>query len=198
MSLHSKNETNIDDTEIKKENVAEPESGSGSLTDESKSKDPKKEVKDKKESKKKNKYKEELKALNEKYMRLLAEYDNYRKRSTREIQSILCTATEDLVKALLPIIDNLDLATEHKEKQKTLEEYVKGIALIEDQLRDILDREGLKHIEAVGQPFDPNLHEAILQIDSDEHESGIVTNETQKGYMFSNKVIRHSKVVVSK
>jgi molecular chaperone GrpE len=154
--------------------------------------------KSKKESKKKNKYKEELKALKEKYVRLAAEYDNFRKRSSREIQSILRTANENIVKDMLPIIDNLDLATEHREKTTTLEEYVKGIALIEDQLREILAQAGLKHIEAVGKPFDPNLHEAILQMESDEYDPGIVMNETQKGYLFADKVIRHSKVVVSK
>ncbi len=154
--------------------------------------------KPKKESKKKDKYKEELKALKEKYVRLAAEYENYRKRSSREIESILRTANENLVKEMLPIIDNLDLATEHREKKTTLEEYVKGIALIEDQLRVILSRAGLKHIEAIGKPFDPNLHEAILQMESKEYEPGIVVNETQKGYLFGDKVIRHSKVVVSK
>ena len=197
MSAKNKDKANSDDSDIKI-NIEEPDSGSESVADDSKCKDSEKKVKTKKDSKKNNKYKEELKALNEKYVRLLAEYDNYRKRSSREVQSILCTANENLVKEILPIIDNLDLATEHRKNDTTLEEYVKGISLIEDQLRDILLRAGLKHIEAVGQPFDPNLHEAILQMDSDEYESGIVVKETQKGYLFSDKVIRHSKVVVSK
>ncbi|MFC1489847.1 nucleotide exchange factor GrpE [Candidatus Latescibacterota bacterium] len=197
MSKKSKDIANNDNTEIKI-NIEDSESDSGSISEDSNIEEAKEEVNTKKDSKKKNKYKEELKDLNEKYVRLLAEYDNYRKRSAREIQDVLCTGNENLVKEILPIIDNLDLATEHKEKVTTLEEYVKGISLIEDQLRDILDRAGLKHIEALGQPFDPNLHEAILQMESDEHESGIVITETQKGYMFSDKVIRHSKVVVSK
>jgi molecular chaperone GrpE len=197
MSAKTKDKSAGEDSEIKI-NIEKAGAGSENAADDSKSKDTKEKVKAKKDSKKKDKYKEELKAQKEKYMRLLAEYDNYRKRSSREIHDILCTANENLVKEILPIFDNLDLATEHREKTTTLEEYVKGIALIEDQLRDILLRAGLKHIEAVGQPFDPNLHEAILQMESEDHDSGIVINETQKGYLFSEKVIRHSKVIVSK
>ena len=152
----------------------------------------------KKERAKKGYIEEKLAALNEKYLRLLAEYDNYRKRSTREIDLMYQTANEDIIKELLPILDNLDRATEHKNDKTTLEEYVKGVALIEYQLRDILAQAGLKHIEVVGKPFDPNIHDAVMQIESDEYESGIVASEVQKGYMIADKVIRHSKVIVSK
>jgi len=152
----------------------------------------------KKERTKKGYIEEKLAALNEKYLRLLAEYDNYRKRSAREIDLMYQTATEDIIKELLPILDNLDRATEHRNDKTTLEEYVKGVALIEDQLRDVLAKVGMKHIEVVGKPFDPNIHDAVMQIESDEYESGIVTSEVQKGYMIADKVIRHSKVIVSK
>jgi len=152
----------------------------------------------KKERAKKGYIEKKLAALNEKYLRLLAEYDNYRKRSTREIDLMYQTATEDIIKELLPILDNLDRATEHRNDKTTLEEYVKGVALIEDQLRDVLAQAGMKHIEVVGKPFDPNIHDAVMQIESDEYESGIVASEVQKGYMIADKVIRHSKVIVSK
>lgn len=152
----------------------------------------------KKERAKKDYIEEKLAALNEKYLRLLAEYDNYRKRSTREIDLMYQTATEDIIKELLPILDNLDRATEHRNDKTTLEEYVKGVALIEDQLRDVLAQAGMKHIEVVGKPFDPNIHDAVMQIESDKYESGIVASEVQKGYMIAGKVIRHSKVIVSK
>ena len=152
----------------------------------------------KKEHAKKGYIEEKLAALNEKYLRLLAEYDNYRKRSTREIDLMYQTATEDIIKELLPILDNLDRATEHRNDKTTLEEYVKGVALIEDQLRDVLAQAGMKHIEVVGKPFDPNIHDAVMQIESDKYESGIVASEVQKGYMIADKVIRHSKVIVSK
>ena len=139
-----------------------------------------------------------LAELNDKYIRLLAEYDNYRKRTAREIEEIIIRGAEKLIIELLPILDNLDRATEHKNDKTTLDEYVKGITLIEDQFRAILARSGLEPIIAVGEPFDPNLHDAMMQIESEEHEAGIVTSELEKGYMFAGKVIRHSKVVVSK
>lgn len=151
-----------------------------------------------KERAKKSDIKDKLTALSEKYLRLLAEYDNYRKRSIREIEVRYQTATEDIIKELLPILDNLDLATEHKNDKTTIEEYVKGIALIEDQLRGVLAQAGLKHIEVVGKPFDPNIHDAVMQIESDKYESGIVSSEVQKGYVVGDNVIRHSKVIVSK
>ena len=141
---------------------------------------------------------EKLKALDEKYMRLLAEYDNFRKRASREIEEILRTANEELIIELLPILDNLDRATQHKNDRETFEEYEKGIELIENQLRDVLARAGLAPMEVVGKPFDPNFHDALLQIETDEYESGIITSENLKGYMLSGKVIRHPKVIVSK
>lgn len=136
--------------------------------------------------------------INEKYLRVLAEYDNFRKRAAREMTALAKTATENLISEILPILDNLDLATEHKDNPTSMEKYVKGIAQIEDQLRDVLAANGLKPIEAVGKPFDPNLHDAVSVLESDEYESGMVTQEVQKGYQLGDKVIRHSKVVVSK
>ncbi len=141
---------------------------------------------------------QKLSLMNNKYLRLLAEYDNYRKRSIREIEEAHHIATVNLIQELLPILDNLDRATEHRDDKTTLEEYVKGISLIEDQLREALAKAGLKHIEVVGQPFDPHFHEAIMQMDSDEYDSGIVMQEVQKGFMLGDRVIRHSKVIVAK
>jgi molecular chaperone GrpE len=135
--------------------------------------------------------------LNDRYLRLLAEYDNYRKRTVREISDIKRTATEDLMKALLPILDNLDRATEHRKSEQSFEEYVKGIALIEDQLRAILAGAGLERMETVGTVFDPEIHDAVMQMPSDKHGPGTVIDEAEKGYMLSGKVIRHPKVIVS-
>jgi len=141
---------------------------------------------------------QQLAELNDKYLRLLAEYDNFRKRTAREIEAVLYRGSERVIIELLPILDNLDRATNHKNDKTTYEEYIKGIALIEDQLRAVLARAGLEPIEALGKPFDPNLHDALMQVESDEYEPGIITAEAEKGYMFAGKVIRHSKVIVSK
>ena len=141
---------------------------------------------------------QKLAAMNERHLRLLAEYDNYRKRSVREVEDAHHIATVNLIQELLPILDNLDRATEHRDDKTTLEEYTKGITLIEDQLRDALAKAGLKYIEVVGQPFDPHFHEAVMQMDSEDYDSGIVSQEVQKGFLLGDRVIRHSKVVVAK
>ena len=85
-----------------------------------------------------------------------------------------------------------------KNDKTTFGEYIKGIALIEEQLRKVLSHAGLEVIEAIGKPFDPNIHDAVMQLESEEYDSGMVANEIEKGYMFSGKIIRHSKVIVSK
>jgi molecular chaperone GrpE len=137
-------------------------------------------------------------ALNEKLVRLLAEYDNYRKRVVKERELLYRTATEDLIREMLPILDNLDRATEHRKSETSLEEYVSGIALIEEQLRNVLSHAGLEPLKVVGQPFDPELHDAILQMEVPGTEPGVVAQEAQKGYTLNGRVLRHSKVIVSK
>jgi molecular chaperone GrpE len=136
-------------------------------------------------------------ALNDKYIRLLAEYNNYRKRTAREMECVMDVISEKLLAQFLPILDNLDRATEHRNDKTTLEEYVKGIAMIEDQLRAILAQAGLKKIEAVGEQFDPAIHCAVFQQESKEHPPGTVIAEAEKGYSLQGKIIRHPKVVVS-
>lgn len=187
-----------DDIKIGKEALKESSSAVTEIKGDSNSDSVVIEKTDKKERTKQIDIEDQLAALNEKYLRLLAEYDNYRKRSIREIEMLCQTATGDLIKELLPILDNLDRATEHRDNKTTIEEYVKWIALIEDQLRDVLARADLKYIEVIGKPFDPNIHDAVMQVESDEYEPGIVTSEVQKGYMVSDMVIRHSKVIVNK
>jgi molecular chaperone GrpE len=141
---------------------------------------------------------EELAAANEKFLRLLAEYDNYRKRTAREMEFVVKTATEKLVTDFLPILDNLDRATEHRNNKTTFEDYVKGIIMIEDQLRAVLLKAGLEPIEVMGKQFDPALHSAIMQVESDTVKPGTIIAEAEKGYLLNGKIIRHPKVVVSK
>ncbi|MHB9030331.1 MAG: nucleotide exchange factor GrpE [Candidatus Latescibacterota bacterium] len=144
------------------------------------------------------KLEERLAAVNEKHIRLLAEYDNYRKRTSREMEAIANIASEKLIQQFLPILDNLDRATDHKNDKTTFEDYVKGIALIEEQLLRVLAQAGLRRMEVIGERFDPAVHSAILQAESKEHESGIIIAEVEKGYTLNDKIIRHPKVVVSK
>ncbi len=141
---------------------------------------------------------EKLAEMTDRYLRLMAEYDNFRKRTIREKEDIIRTATEELMKSLLPILDNLDRATEHRNSQQSLEEYAKGVTLIEDHLRATLSKAGLEQMDVVGTPFDPEKHDAIMQMESKDHEAGTVINVVEKGYVLSGKVIRHPKVIVSR
>jgi molecular chaperone GrpE len=141
---------------------------------------------------------EKLAALNDKYIRLLAEYDNFRKRKERETGDLIQLATERIVIELLSVIDNLDRATEHRNKTETLEDYARGIALIEDQLRGVLSRMGLEAMNVTGKEFDPTFHDAVMQMETKDSEPGTIVAEVEKGYTLNGRVIRHPKVVVSK
>jgi molecular chaperone GrpE len=132
--------------------------------------------------------------LYDKYLRTLAEYDNFRKRSQREKDAIYGDATVDAVKKLLPVLDNFERALNYECKD---EEFKKGIALIQNTLVEVFDNLGVKEIPAMDAQFDPNLHEAVMHIDNPAYEENIVTDVYRKGYMIGDKVIRHTMVVVA-
>lgn len=132
--------------------------------------------------------------LYDKYLRTLAEYDNFRKRSQREKDAIYGDATVDAVKKLLPVLDNFERALNYECKDK---EFKKGIALIQNTLVEVFDNLGVKEIPAMDAQFDPNLHEAVMHIDNPAYEENIVTDVYRKGYMLGDKVIRHTMVVVA-
>ena len=132
--------------------------------------------------------------LYDKYLRTLAEYDNFRKRSQREKDAIYGDATVDAVKKLLPVLDNFERALNYECKD---EEFKKGIALIQNTLVEVFDNLGVKEIPAMDAQFDPNLHEAVMHIDNPAYEENIVTDVYRKGYMLGDKVIRHTMVVVA-
>jgi len=129
---------------------------------------------------------------------LAAEFDNYKRRSARQFAELVQSANERLVTQLLPVLDNFERALNHEGDDETLESFRKGVEMIFGQLHDVLKAEGLKSFDSVGKPFDPNIHDAIMQMESEEHESGTVMEEVQKGYTLGDKVLRHTKVVVSK
>lgn len=131
--------------------------------------------------------------LTDALQRLQAEFENYKKRSEKEKQDFKTYATSELIKKLLPVLDNFALAFSNTES----EEFKKGVELIYSQLLTVLEEEGLQPISAEGEMFDPYRHEAIMQEESDE-EKGKVIEEFQKGYMLNDKLLRHSKVKVSK
>ena len=132
--------------------------------------------------------------LYDKYLRTLAEYDNFRKRSQREKEAIYGDATAEAVKKLLPVLDSFERALNYECKD---EEFTKGISLIQNTLKETFDNMGVKEIPDMGQQFDPNLHEAVMHIDNPELEENVITDVYRKGYMLGDKVIRHTMVIVA-
>jgi molecular chaperone GrpE len=124
--------------------------------------------------------------------RLKAEFENSRKRQERELARILETASERLVVELLPVLDNLDRALEAEGDLR------EGVQVTRDQLADVLEKEGLLPVASDGQPFDPNVHEALLSHPSEDHEEGTILQTFQRGYLLNGKPIRPAKVVVAK
>ncbi|MGB2980711.1 MAG: nucleotide exchange factor GrpE [Candidatus Zixiibacteriota bacterium] len=141
---------------------------------------------------------EQAKELEDRLLRLAAEYDNYRKRTAREFEAICQSANENLISKLLDTMDNFERALDSAKTSNDYDSFRKGVELIYTHLKELLEKEGLKEIDAVCKPFDPNFHEAVTQCESEEHEEGIVADEMCKGYMLNEKLLRPSKVVVSK
>lgn len=149
-----------------------------------------------KHDKKADAYKEQIEQLEDKVKRQLAEFENFRHRSEKEKQAMFETGAKSVIEKILPIVDNFErgLATVPEEKQE--DPFVDGMNRVYRQLLTELENIGVKPIEAVGQEFDPNLHNAVMQTESEEYESGVVAQELQKGYTYRDSVVRHSMVSV--
>ena len=132
--------------------------------------------------------------LNDRYKRVLAEFENYKKRSSKERETLYNSILGDIVGVFLPIVDNLENAVK-AETQDT--EYKKGIELVLKQFKDILKAKGVEEIESIGQTFDPSQHEAVSSIQDPEKGVQEIVQEYRKGYKIGSKVIRHSMVVVA-
>lgn len=142
--------------------------------------------------------KQQLEEQKNDYLRLAAEFDNFRKRTRRDTADIIRSANESLIIQLLDVLDNFDRAMKSREENVDFETYSKGVALVYDKLNSILSNAGLKRFESLGEPFDPRLHEALLQVEADDKEPDTVANELSPGYTLNDKVIRHAKVGVTK
>ncbi|MDD5291727.1 MAG: nucleotide exchange factor GrpE [Candidatus Omnitrophica bacterium] len=140
-----------------------------------------------------------LKECSDRYLRLQAEFDNAKKRMQREQQEFVKYANEGIIVELLGILDDLERSLEARESHhQDSEAFLKGIEMILSHVYEMLKRNNVRAIEAKGKSFDANLHEALTQSESDEHEENTVLEELQKGYMLGGKVIRTAKVKVSK
>lgn len=141
--------------------------------------------------------KAQLQEANDKFLRLYAEFDNYKRRTMKERTDLLQTAGKDVMLALLPVIDNFERAQKAAETAADLEAYKEGVKLIHHQFNAILQAKGLKAMESVGTEFNVDLHEAITNIPAPSEEmKGKVIDETEKGYTLNGHVIRFAKVIV--
>ncbi len=142
----------------------------------------------------------EAKEHYEKLLRLMAEFENYKKRALREKEEHIKYANETLIKEILPVLDDFDRTLAHfsAEKETNLNTFIDGVQLIQKSLLNILQKFGLTEIDAIGQKFDPSLHDAVSCINSTEHEDDTVIEVHRKGYKLFDRVIRASQVVVAK
>lgn len=141
---------------------------------------------------------EERDQLKDQMLRKMAEFENYKRRTEKEFLAHLENANESLITELLPSLDDFERFLEHAEKDENNESLKDGIALIVKNIFDVLQKKGLKPMETIGHEFDTDRHEALMQVDSKEYESGMVAGEHLKGYLLNDKVIRHAQVLVVK
>lgn len=145
------------------------------------------------------KLKQERDELRDKYLRLMAEFDNFKKRNIRERMELMNTAARDTMTALLPVLDDFDRAQHLSEDQKNSPAFQEGIELVYHKLFSILKQRGLEPMESTGLPFDPELHAAITEIPAPTEElKGKIVDTIERGYTLKGKIIRHAKVVTGK
>lgn len=135
--------------------------------------------------------------LKDRLLRKAAEFENYKRRTENDQLNLLKYAAESLILKLLPIVDDFERSLDHIESSVDIESLKQGIKLIYDKFMKILDEQGVKKIDSVGQPFNVDYHEALLQRKSDDVPPHTVLDELEKGYMYKDRVIRHAKVIVS-
>lgn len=163
----------IDDAEDAENIDSEPENGSSAELD---------------------KLRAELKEKEERVLRLQADFENFRRRTAKEKEELSAVVTQGILKDMLPLVDNFERAMAAEAKDS--EAFTKGVEMIFTQLGEVLKKNGLEHIEAVGQKFDPNFHQAVMRVQNPELEDDTIANELQKGYTVKGKVIRPSMVQV--
>jgi len=136
--------------------------------------------------------------LKDAWLRTAADFDNFRKRSRRELEDARRGGREDLLRALLPIFDNLERAIQSAQRTSDVKAMADGLKMVDRQFVDALAREGITRVPTVGRPFDPSLHEAIQQVETNDHPAGTVLAEVQPGYLQGERLLRAALVVVAK
>jgi molecular chaperone GrpE len=134
----------------------------------------------------------------DKYVRAVAELDNYRKRAAREKADAIQYGNENLLRDILPLVDGMDRALEHACNSEDFDAFRKGLKLLQGQLLGCLQKHGVEMIDAAGKDFDPHIHEAMMQVESAEHEDSQVVGEFERGYLLNGRLLRPAKVSVCK
>lgn len=165
-------------------------------TDEAEEAAPKSEKRKKRADKKSDALQEKVNELEDRNIRLMAEFDNFRKRTEKEKSQMFETGARSVIEKVLPIVDNFERGLSTVPEDEAGKPFAEGMTMIYKQLMDELAKMDVKAIEAVGVEFDPNLHNAVMQVESDQYESGVVAQELQKGYTYRDTVVRHSMVAV--
>lgn len=151
----------------------------------------------KKEDKKKDKSKERIEELEDRVKRQMAEFDNFRKRSEKEKSAMFEMGAKSVIEKILPVVDNFERGLVTVSEEDKGSAFADGMQMIYKQLMTELESLGVTPIEAVGTEFNPDFHNAVMQVASEEYESGIIAQELQKGYMYRETVVRHSMVAVA-
>jgi molecular chaperone GrpE len=136
--------------------------------------------------------------LKEQWMRTAADFDNFRKRARRDVDDARRGGREDLLKDLLPVFDNLERAIQSAQRATEVKPVADGLSMVVKQFVDVVGRAGITKVTTVGHAFDPSIHEAIQQVETDEHAPGTVVSEVQPGYMQGERLVRAAMVVVAK
>lgn len=143
-----------------------------------------------------DKLKDELAQANDKYLRLYAEFDNFRRRTVKEREDARKTEGKDVIVALLPVLDDFERALRAMDKATEVASVKEGVELIQNKLKGVLTQKGLKEMKSIGQPFDADIHEAVTSVPVPDEQKGQVIDEMEKGYELNDKVIRFAKVIV--
>lgn len=141
---------------------------------------------------------EKVNELEDKLMRRAAEFENYKKRTARQFDEIIQSANDRIILEFLDVVDNFSRSFDHDNEETNVESFKEGVNLIYNQMKGLLEKYDIKPFDAVGQPFNPDIHDAMMQVESDEFDEGTVAMEIGKGYKMGDRVIRHSKVGVAK
>lgn len=146
--------------------------------------------------KKDNKLQEKVDELEDRVKRQMAEFDNFRKRTEKEKSAMFETGAKSVIEKILPVVDNFERGLAALSEEEMKQPFAEGMNMVYKQLMTELEKLEVKPIEAVGCEFDPNLHNAVMQVESEEYETGIIAQELQKGYTYRDTVVRHSMVAV--